>query len=62
VRVRLNVRNDRALSSLLFGITATDPATVVSSSVVLLAVALFASYLPARKASRIDPAVALRQE
>jgi putative ABC transport system permease protein len=52
----------RALSSLLFGITATDPATVVLSSVLLLAVALFASYLPARKASRIDPAVALRRE
>lgn len=52
----------RALSSLLFGITATDPATVLLSSVLLLAVALCASYLPARKASRIDPAVALRHE
>jgi ABC-type antimicrobial peptide transport system permease subunit len=58
----LTITLTRALSSLLFGITPTDPVTVVLSSVVLLAVALCASYLPARKASQIDPAVALRHE
>ena len=52
----------RVLSSLLYGVTPTDPATLVSVSFVLIAVALLASYLPARRAARIDPMVALRYE
>ncbi|MGI8957888.1 MAG: ABC transporter permease [Chthoniobacterales bacterium] len=50
----------RVMSSLLFGISATDPLTFVSISLVLLAVAVSASYIPALRATRIDPMVALR--
>ena len=52
----------RLMSSLLFRVTATDPATMVTISLVLVGVALLASYLPARRAARVDPLVALRYE
>jgi predicted permease len=52
----------RALSGLLFGVTARDAVTFLGMPVVLTLVALAAGYLPARRASRIDPAVALRAE
>jgi predicted permease len=50
----------RALSGLLFGVTSTDPVTFLGMLVILTAVAAAAGYLPARRASRIDPMAALR--
>ena len=48
------------IASLLFGIPATDRATFVSMILLLLFVALFAGYIPARRASRVNPMIALR--
>jgi putative ABC transport system permease protein len=50
----------RAASSLLYGITAFDPLTFAGISLLLAGVSLVASYIPARRAARIDPVVALR--
>jgi hypothetical protein len=52
----------RVMRSLLFGIGATDPLTFASIPVLLALVALVASYVPARRAARIDPMLALRHE
>lgn len=52
----------RLMASLLFGIGATDPATFVSISLLLVGVAFLASYLPAHRATKVDPVVALRSE
>jgi ABC-type antimicrobial peptide transport system permease subunit len=51
----------RVIGNLLFGVTATDPATFVAIPLVLLFVALLACYLPARRAARLDPTRALAQ-
>ena len=52
----------RLFSGFLFGISATDPATFAAVSLTLVAVAALASYLPARRATRVDPLIALKAE
>jgi len=53
---------NRVLRSLLFEIKPTDPATFIAVAVVLAVVALAACYIPARRAMRVEPIVALRYE
>ena len=52
----------RVLDSLLFGVTASDPLTFAAVSAALITVLLLAAYLPARRATRVDPIVALRAD
>jgi ABC-type lipoprotein release transport system permease subunit len=52
----------RFLSSQLYGVGATDPVTFTAVSVLLIAIALLATLVPAMRATRVDPVVALRDE
>jgi putative ABC transport system permease protein len=52
----------RWLATLLFGVRPNDPVSFIGVSTLLLGVGLLASYFPARRATRVDPGVALREE
>ncbi len=60
--VPLALAASRLIAGMLFGLSPGDPAPIAFSSVILLGVAILAGYLPARRASRIDPMTALRSE
>lgn len=52
----------RLMKTLLFNVTATDPATFVAISCLLIGIALLAAWLPARRATKVNPLIALRHE
>ena len=56
------VAASRLVGSLLFGLASTDVVTMAGAMIVMIAVSAFAGYLPARRASRVDPIVALHYE
>jgi putative ABC transport system permease protein len=62
VGLAASVAFSRLLSALLFGVTPNSVATLAAVSAGLIAVALLACYLPARRATKVDPLVALRYE
>jgi ABC-type antimicrobial peptide transport system permease subunit len=62
VGLLLALGTTRLMSSLLYGVSATDPATFATLAVLLCTVAVVASYIPGLRATRIDPISALRTE
>jgi ABC-type antimicrobial peptide transport system permease subunit len=62
VGIGISLASTRLLQQMLFGLGPRDPATIMGAAAVLSAVALVAGFLPARRATRVDPMVALRHE
>ena len=60
--VPLALATGSALRSMLFGVTAQDPATIIGTCLILITAALLAAYWPARRASKVDPLIALRYD
>jgi predicted permease len=60
IGVVLSAAGTRSIGSLLYGVTPTDPVTFAAITLLLLAIATFAGFLPARRASRVDPTTAFR--
>jgi ABC-type antimicrobial peptide transport system permease subunit len=62
IGLALSAAAARLLGSFLFGVSSYDPVTFAAVPVVLIAVGTLAAYLPARRATRVDPVVALKAE
>jgi putative ABC transport system permease protein len=62
VGIAASIGLTRLMSSLLYGVSPIDPRTYIGMSLLLATVAMVASYLPARRATRVDPLVALRYQ
>ena len=62
VGTALAIASSSVASSFLYGLTATDPLTISTAVLLLATVAMLASFLPAHRASRIEPMLALREE
>jgi ABC-type antimicrobial peptide transport system permease subunit len=62
IGVPVSLAGNRLVSNMLFGLKSSDPVTLVGATVILLVVAAIAGYLPARRASLVDPMGALRYE
>jgi putative ABC transport system permease protein len=60
--IAIALATTRLMTTLLFGITATDPVTFVSICIIIGAIALIASYVPANRATKVDPLVAIRYD
>jgi ABC-type antimicrobial peptide transport system permease subunit len=62
IGVPATIATKRLASSLLFGIGADDPVTIVGAVMLMIVVPALAGYIPARRASRVDPMIALRYD
>ncbi len=62
IGIAASIALTRLMKTLLFGVSATDPLTFVGVSILLVLVAVAACYIPARRAMRVDPMVALRHD